>query len=470
MAPWVDIPLATQEGQERSSYASDCELQNLIVRPLPPRSRSPFAITSDPAVSFQNSALGGSIRGACVHDGALWFVSGTTVYHYTPGGSTTAVAVGSMPSSGLVRMASAGTHVVMVDGTNARAATTAEVFACSRGNFSDVTYQDGYTIYAETGSQSVYVSDLDDPTTIGALNFTTADAQPGDVRGVFSLNRELVVFKETTTEFYYNDGSAGFPFSRSNPGLIEIGLGRTNGSSPGPRSFAQFGDRLYWIGQDKKAYFLAGYRPNRISTPWVEKLLAEETLFYGSAYTMDGRAYYMVTLQDRTGHLLYDIEAGIWSAGQIPSLSGASTIESSRLQGFSVDSPDAYCTVKQDVDAWIAKLDPTVFQDGKQGGSPAPTNVTRTLTLPAVSYGGQRAFMSELYLDMEKATTGGTLSLQWSDDGGVTYTSAKAGTATNERVRWSRLGSFRQRILRFTFEINNRVAIMGCRARIEVGE
>ena len=78
--------------------------------------------------------------------------------------------------------------------------------------------------------------------------------------------------------------------------------------------------------------------------------------------------------------------------------------------------------------------------------------------------------MPELCLDMQKPSTAGTITLQWSDDGGLSYTTGVTNTGANQRTRFQRLGSFYQRIIRLTFLIASRIAIMGVRARIEVGE
>jgi hypothetical protein len=494
MAQWVDIPLAVTHGKhdaDGASYVSDVELVNLMLRENPPGSRTPFHIAQVPALSTLSNEITGTglIRGLCFQreTGALFMVRGTTVYYKAPtSGPWTAVPTGTMPGTEWCRMIDAGTHIVAVDGTNARAITTLESFACSRGNFSDVTYQDGYTIFTEEGSNSLYVSDLDDPTTIGALNFTTVDATPGDCVGVVSDHRELFVFKTGSIEYYQNAGISGFPFVRSSPGIIERGTYNIQGSVSkyGRATIAKYDNAIFWVGDNLRVYRMQGYQPVAISTPQVERFIdrwLDETSggtnrrLFGTAFVLDGDTYYALSgLTENTGltTLVCDVKRGVWHRRESPLNSGAGVSITHAVEIHEISSSRPLRKV----------IVAAINQAGTVGGlhyldvegtndSNASSQTTRTMTLPQFAPGGgRRTFMPELYLDMQKASTSGTLSLQWSDDGGANYNSAVSGTATLARVRWQRLGSFFQRVFKFTFEIASKLQIMGVRARVEVGE
>jgi hypothetical protein len=490
MSEWVDIPLAVTQGEDGSTYVSDAELSNLMLKRNPPGARRPFHVANTPCIKMpvvDFTAVGsGAIRGMCHSlDGTdkLWVIRGTGI-HYLLAGAWTTVPVGTMPGTGPCRMVDADTHIVAVDGTNARAITTSESFACSRANFSDVTYQDGITLYTETGTNSLYASNVDDPITINALNFTTVDALAGSLVGVISDHREVYAFKTDSIEHYYNTGGSGFPFTRSSPGLIETGV-----LLLGVLTIVKLNNTIFWLGNDRRVYSMHGNRPTPISTPWVEKYLetatAQGVTIYGSAFLHDGVQYYCLSGFNNTAGtakeaLVCNLETGLWHRwGSSLVASGGYTgvlivsVVGLPAVGAGLASVGVYLGANSASNKGIVYLvDAGTFTDAGDTTAHSPTSAvpTRTMTVPQVDYGGVRAFMPEIYLDMQKTSASGTCSLQVSDDGGSSYSTAVSGTATNPRTRWHRLGSFFQRILRFTFVINSRMAIMGVRARIDVGE
>jgi hypothetical protein len=477
VAEWVDIPLATQLGEEvpgGASYVSDAELLNLMLKENPPGSRTPFHISHTPGLTTTGIATPGSgiIRGMCVSlaQGFVWVVQGTTIYvggHPFAAGNWS--SIGTMPGTQFCRMVDSGTHIVVVDGTNARAFTASPSTATpSIEGFIDVAYQDGYTIYAKNGDDLVYVSSLDDPTTIGALDFTTVDALTGDIVGIISDHRELFVFKNSSIEHFYNAGGSGFPFQRASPGLIEKGAWSFDGNSfYGVCTIAKHENSVFWVGSDLRVYMMRGYQPAVISTPWVERRLtaaitsASTAVLTGSTFTSDGSAFYCIGgIGGVPTTFVYDIKRGLWHERGSGGLTITHVVNTPSTAGYEY----AIAAVKGASSSTLYRLDPTVATD-------AGAAITRTMTLPQFApASGRRTFMPELYIDMQKASTSGNVTLSWSDDGGTTFTSGTTSAANVPRTRWQRLGSFFQRILRFTFAINSKLAITGVRARIEVGE
>lgn len=476
MSEWVDIPLATQQGEEESTYASDAELINLMLKDNPPGSRAPFHITSVPTLSTSgiSTPTTGSIRGICFHPdrNTLYVVQGTSIYR---GAASSWTLVGTMPGTANCRMVYTGTHIVIVDGTNARCVVEdgSSVVTPTTEGWIDVAYQDGYTIYADTDSDSVYVSNLDDPTTIGALNFTTVDALSGSIVGIMSDHRELFVYKTSSIEHFYNSGTGGFPFVRSSPGIVEVGAWNLGNGSLiyGTNTIARYAGTRFWVGNDLRVYMSNGYKPMPISTPWVERYLRTNVTavpLYGAAFEIDGRVYYLVSGFSVSGvrvALVYDVKLGFWHRRYSP-VADALMI-THVLSYYPTSLPVVAARNAGTLESTLYHLDPAGTND-----TGAAAGAVRTMTLPqyAPTGGGKRVFMPEVYLDMAKTTDAATMTLSWSDDGGTTYTSGLSGTSTNPRSRWQRLGSFYQRILRFTITVANKLTIFGVRARVEVGE
>ena len=491
MSEWVDIPLATQLAEENagsSSYVSDAELVNLQLKENPPGSRAPFHIASVPTLSTTGvGALPGSgrIRGICVQradaitgEPLVWLIRGTGAY-YTSDLSTWSASVGTVPNANAYcRIIDAGNYVVSVDSINTRAISTAGSFAASIEGMVDVAYQDGYTIYADAGSDSVYVSSLDDPTTVGALDFTTVDALPGNIVGIVSDHRELYVLKSGSIEHYFNGGGAGFPFVRGSPGLIEKGCWNSGSPLYGVQTIAKLENSVFWVGDDMRVYMMRGYDPVPISNPWVEKYIIAYTpdsagpRLLGNAFVLGGVPYYMISGFSDGGTetaLVCDIKNRLWHKRNSPIATDLRLMFTCAFPNAAYFNTDRVVVTAEDVSSGASTLywlDPAGTNDS---GAASQTN--RVMTLPQFSPGGgaRRVFMPELYIDMQKAGAAGTLTLSWSDDGGANYTGGVSGTATNPRARFQRLGAFFQRILRFTFAINSRLEITGVRARIEVG-
>lgn len=470
MAEWVDIPLATQMGEDGSTYVSDMELTNLHLVENPPGSRTPFHISSVPTLSTTGVSLPttGFIRGMATAGGAIGLVQGTSVYWGTPA-LWFAAGGGSMAGTGAVRIADAGTHFVMVDGTNARALDIPGLVAVNTPSIEgwiDATYQDGYTIYADSGSQSFSVSSLDDPLTVSALNFTTADAHPGNIVGIASVNRELSVIKAGTTEYYFNVGGAGFPFQRSTPGVVERGA-----FTSATNTVQEQDGAVYFLGNDIRVYALRGYQIQPISTSWVDRYMRANmagTLF-GSAYKLDGVGYYTLSgfLESGTRMaLVCNLKTGLWHK-RYSSISAALQLTHMVTCPSQLSLTSNVVVAGRDIgtgNSALYVLDPSGTNDSGASGQ-----VTRVMTLPQIEYGNRRTFMSELEIDMAKPATTGTITCSWSDDGGATYSTGITNTGANQRVRFQRLGSFYRRILRLTFSIASKISIIGVRARIEVG-
>lgn len=463
--PYKSLPLATQLGEGLSPYASDAELVNLMLVPNPPGSRTPFSVQSVPALSAATVSDAGSIRGACVYadSNVIVFVRGAGVYRTALGGGA-ATLIGAIGAGGDCQMVDAGTHVVIIDASQniAVAATASAVSTITppAGSFSDATYMDGYTIYSREGTDEFYISAIDDPLTISALDFSTADALSGDIVGLIADHKELIIFKEKSIEFWYNSGAADFPFVRSSPGVAERGCSAVG-------SIAKYDNQVFWLGDDLRVYAMQGYQPRPVSTPWVDRVnavLTEPEKARGSAFVFEGAAYYLLdTNYNNSESLVWSITTNLWHERLSSIVTRIMDVVNYRNPGSAMKTT-ALCNNSNAATSAAYILSSSVYVDSGSAGQEA-----RSMTLPAVAANGERVFMHELYLDMEKHSAASTVNLTYSDNGGSAYSSAKAADGTLARCRWNRLGSFFQRILRFTFATNSRIAIMGVHARIEAG-
>lgn len=477
MGEWVDLPLAVTEGESGSRFVSDAELVNMYLAPSPPGSRRPYTVMAAPAHEGALGAGSGSIRGLTVHGDYVWYVRNTTLRRYD---GTTITSVGTVSGSNPVQMVGAGANkIVIVDGGgNEYVATTGATAAITppAGDFGGVTYQDGYTIATRVGTDEFYISNLDDPTTWGALSFSTADALSDTLVGCMSINRELYLFGKRHIEIWQNTGASPFPFSRVQPGLVERGVFAVG-------SIAKNESSVFFLGDDMRVYRMDGYRVTPISTEWVERkfLGIQESRTYengnvttaidvrGSIHAIAGQQFYSLSVNNFV--MLYSITTGTWHVRSLSSgvLRYADTVN------YTSSGGSKYVFVG--LNTGDAGLGSDVYQlvDGDHGHEGATNFAVYTLVLPAFDGGGRRVFESELELSCSLGKSV-SIELSYSDDGGVTYVTHGADNyTTGNRYRWHRLGSFYRRIHKFTITATSKTfagsfAIESVRARIEVGQ
>jgi hypothetical protein len=100
--------------------------------------------------------------------------------------------------------------------------------------------------------------------------------------------------------------------------------------------------------------------------------------------------------------------------------------------------------------------------------SDAGNAIFRQRACPYVSNATLKTYFHRFTLDQEKNTGGaGNMTLDWSDDGGVTWVNATTA-AYDDRVMWRRLGSARRRSFRVTYSGPGFIAWIN--AHIEISE
>jgi hypothetical protein len=460
MSTWHDIQLATQEG---NGFNSGTTLSNMFLAKSPPGEEYPFAIRTIPALSTASPAPittgSGEIRGLLVHNGTMWWVRGTELYYSTNG--TSATLAGTVAGTAPVRIIGASaTQIFIVDGAgNEYVATTGAVTAVTppAGDFADCTAMDGYVICPRVGTDEFYISGLDDPTTFGALDFSTADAIPDQLVGCIASNRDLFLFGKKHTEVWYDAGSSPFPFQRT--AVIERGLLA--------RLTVKKGDGVvYFVGDDRRVYRFSGYTPEPISTEWVERELGlTDTLdaaMFASIYTVNGQRIYAVQYRNTGGSVQtveYNITTGLWH------------------------NQNAYLGFRDNFIIPSASAVPgNAFHAGKDAAgtvgvymikhTSADSAVTYTMSLPYIKFQGRRCFAYETELEVRQYTGSGSVLLKFRDDDTVVLFSHSTLTlATSGRLSWPRCGSFRHRFQQFVFTgLTLPLSVFAARIRMELGQ
>lgn len=410
------------------------------------------------AVSGLKSALtfpiDGGVRAMIVVDGFLYAVVGRSVYKID--GSYGYTRIGGLPTDGPVTM------------VRNRRQPSADIGIVSDGLYyairggvmslvndpdlpapSSITQLDGYFVLPTAGSDKWYVTSVNDALNIDALDFATAERYPDATMMSATRERELVFFGSQSIEWWQDTGAADFAFSPVQ--AIQTGCLAAG-------SVQQVDRTLVWIANDATVRRMDGYNGTRISTLAVERSIvgaSDPTSITSFAYSKGGRQYYGI--QDTTFCWVYDLNSGMWHERQSYGLKRwkcSTTV----IFGNKVIAGD-YASAK------LYELSGSTYDEA---GKPLIMTVQ---TPPIHAYPGRLRF-NALYLDIipgvglnttVAADLDPSVMMQWSEDGGVNWSSERQFAIgrqgnTKARVKAFRLGVAKEDGRTFKFTVSAAVA------------
>ena len=418
----------------------------------PGAAKNPVIIQGQPGLTQFTTCGIGPIRGLWQMANTLYAVSGSSLYSVTSAGVSTIVGSG-IKGIGTVSMADNGTQLCIVNGTQGYIYSGVGGFEpITDPNFNPstvVTYFDGYFIFTWTGTNQWFISNLLDGTTFTALDFAAVESEPGNTVSIVNQQENLLIFAQKVIETWYDSGDVTFPFARYDGATIERGC-------IAPYSVVKQDNSVFFLGDDKIAYRLNGIIPVRISTHAIEQewqkysTMADAVAF---SYTWNGHKFVYFEFPSANTVWGYDIATGLWAERISYASNGMSY---GRWRANSYVSCYNKLLIGDNYSGVIGYLDPTVFTEY---GNVMPAH----LVGPVLNNNRKRMFMPLFELDMQKGvgvTTGQgsdpQVMMDYSDDGGNTFKNRQQwqsfgpiGQSTEQiRMRWRRLGQFRERSMR----------------------
>lgn len=472
------LPFAKQFYALASDPATSEDLLNIYAEPLPPGARSGMIARSTPGLVPDFVVGSGPLLEM---DGTLsgiqYYVSGTHLYRVQFAIPTNIVTdlgdIGPIPPPAapgipakIITIAVGALQVAVCNPPNgfycnhtATSVTQITDSVFTGFGADSVTYMDGFFLWAI--ANTIFASALLDASTYPALNFTTADSVPSGIQRLMTLGSDVWALGYNTIAIYYNAGIPNFPFVPRSGGVLNKGCRNA--------ATARICDgSLFWIGTDAKVYRNSGYRAVPVSTFAVEEWMRIHADFENVdalSYIQSGHEFYMLNFFVAGGSpaasLSLDVTTNLWHRR-------ASTADGTgAYRGMRAANRGEIALIGDRTSGQIFHLDQTVPTDD---GVP----VLRWGILQPIWGDGKRVFMSRLELELEMGASENTpvVSLDYSDDGGFTYSALRTantgptGVRTG-RVFWTRLGNFRQRVLRFSF--TDRLSIYGIDPTLEKG-
>ena len=435
----MELRFGVQSAEHRSRPVSAQRMVNCYLEQAPAAAKSPVAVVPSYGVASFATPGNGPLRGGCVVNGTVYVVSGTTLYSVNAAG--TATSLGTIPNLDDVEVAGDGTNIVVVTATAGYVWNGSSVSQITDADFPGaiwVGFLDGYFPIIEPNSGRLWINETAyTPTAWNALDFATEEGSPDDIVWALVEKREWFVFGKDSTAAYQNTGNADFPFERVPSSFMEVGI-------KAKRLAAKANNSVCFVGHDNIVYRLDGYTPIRISTHAVEQALedTDETEFRMFGWVEGG--HQMLGLKCADFCFVYDFSTQLWHE--------RGTLGSDTWTAHFVLHAFGKYLIAKDGTNELGKLTADLFTEW---GDTLRTECTSA----AVAQENRLLPHDSLELVFETgvgtvATPDPQVMLQFSDDGGRTWSSEKwrslgAIGEYQHRCRWHRLGSSRDRVYRY---------------------
>tara|TARA_R110002126_G_scaffold101189_10_gene233199 strand:- start:458 stop:1855 length:1398 start_codon:yes stop_codon:yes gene_type:complete len=446
------LPVGAQETQNFYVTVNDQGGEQLSFQPFP--GLKPFAT----GVGFS--------RGTAVSDGILYEVMGTTLNKVSSLGAVT--SIGTIEGAGRCGMQTDGTRLVIAtgvgkpyiyDGTTLTQGTDADL-----PNASTVTYINRRVVYDGSNADVVF-ADLDDPLTVNSLNVIIAEAKPDDMKAVYAYKQQVYAFGADSIQPMYNSGSGNPPYSFILNATQEIGLDAIH-------SICSNNNFAYFLGSDLSIYQISGLSTRAIGNPAIGQAIekyAETSDAFGVCFTLDNTNFYMLSFPTGNQTWLFNESAGVWT-NLAYGTGGAQHLISS------YESVYGKHLVADRRNGNIYELD---FDTHTDNGEVIQRR-RDTVSISGSTFGkpGAEVFMNFLRLEVESGTSLVTaesqIIMQYSDDNGRSWSSERwlsigqQGEYRHELVWWG-MGTFRNRMFRFTMTDAIKWVLIKLSADLELG-
>ena len=248
-----------------------------------------------------------------------YIVSGDELYEISGENAVPVRITGNLlTSTGPVQMADNGIQIMFVDGqygyTSVIGSGTFQQITSSNFYPSEcITYQDGYFILVQKGTQGFFISDIDD-ITFPELNEAFAQGSPDILISAYSNNRQLYLLGAKTTEMWWDAGQSGStPFERQDGKFSQQGCAAAN-------TVAVLNETFLWLGSNAQGggivYQLQNNAPAQVSTFPVQTAIQNAGSLSGSiawSYQQEGHYFYLLNVPGLNYTWVFDLSNSQWT-------------------------------------------------------------------------------------------------------------------------------------------------------------
>lgn len=302
---------------------------------------------------------------------------------------------------------------------------------------------DGY-VFGLTTTNSVINSNLNDPSTWGALSYITKQIQQDSPVGLMRLGKRIISAGKETIEQFVNVGNAaGSPLEVVPSGFQRVGLNKGSYAIATTKSYyAEMAGRIFFCGQAANAsagssaftasaqggiYAFDGNAMEKVSTPFIDKIIMENGFLSIQPLSIMGRNGLSVGL-NTTSALLFFPEWKEWfewtNNNVFQFVSGGGYYISAPAIGTSHNT----YRFASNTDRW---------QDNS-----IDYTMTVQFKLPTKGNDHQRLLWCGVKGDTAASTTTSTLNISLSRDDWQTFEAARTIDMTKPKKHIYRCGSF----------------------------
>ena len=423
-----------------------------------------------PGLKLNQTLSIGPHRGSMIHNGVLFVVSNNGVYSISS--AEVATRIGSLSTySGFVGMASSGTQLVIVDGTDGfywDGTTFTKITDVDFVDAVQVKFLKGRFIVNKPGTGQFYISADYSASSWASLDYATAEVDPDNLIALEIDHQELWLFGDFTTEQYFYSGNTLFPFEPQPGAFTEFGC-------IAPWSVAKADNTLIWLAQTRhggrQVVQATINNPIVISSGALEERM---NLFstVSDAYSFvvkapDKHLFLVLTFPTANETHVYDFATKLWHAW-----------ESYGVGRFRV-ATSVYAYGKHymgdAINGNLYTLDAAVYQDNG-------INIVRSRKTEHSSKNQDRLFCHsiELLFNVGQGLITGQgsdpqVALYHSDDGGNTYSNADTRSLGSigeymAKVEFNRQGSYYHRVWEVRISDPISTTFIGAYGRFSVEE
>ncbi|MCC8492286.1 packaged DNA stabilization protein [Xanthomonas citri] len=275
--------------------------------------RTDYKLASPPGLRELMSLGDRPARGLHNVEGTLFAVCGNDLHQIST--KATSTVRGQIPGVGRVQMAhnqiTGGSQLLVVNGQSSgyvwNTVTNTYLRITDEGHpgAKAAAYLDSYLLQVEPFGRYWFNSDLADALSYNTLDQYQSEASPDKIVTLVVSQFEVIVFNETTTEFFYNAGASTGTFQNKR---VLIDRGCASGETA-----RKLDNSVFWLGDDGVVYRLNGYQAVPISTGPVQAAIKDSNWKQAFAFTWeDGKhkVYYLTFPDGRTWG--YDVVTGVW--------------------------------------------------------------------------------------------------------------------------------------------------------------
>ena len=420
---------------------------------------------------------GDEVRAVMAANDKIYAIVDNTVYKLefnTARTSMTSSSVGTINTSeGDISWDYNPTQIMIVDGSEDGYIITTATDTLTTISDSDFTggtqvvFLDSYFFYNTPDASTLYATNINDGSSVDALDVTTAEARPDKTVGLAVDKRELWVFGEQSVEIWYNAANpTGFPLSRREGAFVDQGCAAAG-------SIANFDNTIVWLDDRGLVVGAVGYQLKVLSDETVSAAIQSyDTISDAKAFVQNdrGHLFYILTFPTAEKTWVLDGMTGLWH-------------ERAYWDGSEFKQHLMNCSAQENNDYIVGarnsgkvfKVDKDTYKDGSE-------LIHRLRTSPHFHLNFDQVGIDELELHVEAGTAlaSGTgsdpeIMMRYSNDGGYTWSSELArsiGTQGqyDKRVRWNRLGTGREWIFEFRMSSPIDMSIVDANMRISPGD